>query len=252
MESLDLDPGRIVFPHRCMECGATPATSYTLEALAGLDVLLFAYRTRIPVEVPLCAPCARRKTWGRVGWFALILVGLFAPLSTVAALRDILGDMGLALAGVVVLPATLAIAWWARNREDRLYHRWFSPAWIVTFDPSSGIARLGLRDARTRQEVGVLSGVLDPSEVASPAGYREHGGPEPVPFASPAAAASTPGWAIPGWAIILAGLGIMGMSVFEYVEQSQGVLGLVAKLVGGLLVAGLGLAIRRGQRATPP
>ena len=87
---------------------------------------------------------------------------------------------------IALLPGCNAVLWWARNREDRLYHRWFSPAWVVSFDTTSGIARIGLHDARTRREVGVLSGVLDASEGAGEAGYREHAAPVPAPFSPPA------------------------------------------------------------------
>ncbi len=90
----------------------------------------------------------------------------------------------------------------------------------------------------------MLSGVLDPSEVAGGPGYREHGGPVPVPFSSP------PPRAIPGWAVVLFGLVTMGVSVLVYVVESEGVLSLVGGLAGGLVVAALGLAIRRGQRAS--
>jgi hypothetical protein len=245
METLDLDPRQIVFPHRCLACGAPPTTSYTLEAKAGLDVILFALRHSVPVDVPLCAACGRHKTWGRVGWFALILGGLVGACGAVVPLRAIGGEMALAIVGgIVLLPGTFGTLWWARNREDRLYHRWFSPAWIVAFDPSSYVARLGLRDARTRQEVGVLSGVLDASEAPGQIGYRKHGGPVAVAFSSP------PPRPIPGWAVVAFGLVTMGVSVLRYVVESQGAGSMVLGLVGGLAIAGFGLLVRRGQRAT--
>jgi hypothetical protein len=246
MESLELDPRQIVFPHRCLACGATPTTSYTLEATAGLDVLLFALRTCVPVEVPLCAPCGRHKTWGRVGWFALILGSLLAPWGAVIGLHAILGDMAVAIFGAVLLPGTIGVLWWARNREDRLYHRWFSPAWIVAFDRTSCLAQLGLREARTRQEVGVLSGVLDASEFAGRPGYREHGGPVPAAFSS----SSPPARPIPWWAVLVFGLVTMGTSVLDYAMEGQSAAGLALWLAVGLAFAWFGIVLRRAERAT--
>ena len=237
---------------------------YSLAAQDGLDLLVFALRTHVDVEVPLCASCGRRKTRGRVAWFAAILGIFFAACGVVPLVEALFPGAGPEVAGVgmaVLLPAGLGGRWWARNLEDRLYHRWFCPAWIVAFDKTTMIARVGFRDARTRRDVGVLSGVLEAGEGLGEAGYREHAAPVPAPFSPPARPLP-----LPWWSSVLLGLGAMGGGPAE----SLGLLGrrsgslrtlndlldwlggraavFVFWVAVGLAFVALGLVLRRAQK----
>jgi hypothetical protein len=265
MKQLDLDPRRAVFPRRCVACGAAPTTAYTLELRGGLDLLVFAMQTCVDLEVPLCTRCGRRNTWRRAGWVAATLVVVVAVCSVVPILQMLFPEAHgvIAFVGAAVLfPGSFAALWWARNREDWLYHQWFSPIWVVAFDRTSMSARLGFHDASTWRDVGVLSGVLPPSEGAEESGYRDHAAPIPAPFAP----AEPP---LAWWPPVLLGLGVIAGGVADFLgllgphRRSSGLTqvlndlldalvgptgALVLWLVVGLVFVALGFLLRRVQK----
>jgi hypothetical protein len=218
MQSLDLDPSRVLFPHRCLRCGAAPTGSYTLTADAGFDVLVFAVKKPIPMQVPLCEPCSRRQTLGRVAWVVSVVAGIFAFFVAIIYASVAAREAGAPLPPSAVAASFLAgfgALWWLRNREDRLYHRLFSPVWLVSFRSVAApggrerVARLGFREERTAREVGVLSGVLDQSQLDVEGSYREHAAPVPPAFSPPPEAAR---W----WVGFLVGLALMAVGVWKY------------------------------------
>jgi hypothetical protein len=215
LKTLDLDPRHVTFPNRCLACGAAPTTSYTLEAKS-LHIPFIAQASSADVEVPLCTACDRRKTGGRVGWFVSILLGVLVTCACVAPVCEDALHMPILVpfAAAILVPSLLGVLWWTMNREDRLYHRWFSPVWVVDFDKASYIARLAFKDPRTRREVGVLSGVLHRSEDAGEVGYREHSGPLPVPFTAPPRS-------FPFWVLVPVGLLCMGAAIVQYEELAE-------------------------------
>jgi hypothetical protein len=248
METLDLDARAVTLPARCLECGATPTAFYTLEAKDMVDYLVVAHGVCEEIKVPLCARCDRRKTWGRIGWFTLIVGAIVAACGVVAGFTSALDDPDVARVGLVaIMPFSLGVLWWGRNREDRVYHRWFSPVWVIAFDKASVVARLGFREARTRREVGVLSGVLDAGELAGQVGYRAHA-PLPVPY-------EPRGRPFPWWGFLVLGIGTIGAGVGKYLEPGYLVLKIAALVLGivvGLAFIAIGVRLRLARGARPP
>ena len=174
---LTLRPHEVRFPDRCVRCSGAPDQTLVLETVRGVDALVMAVRRRMEVQAPLCSRCLGRHHSRRVMWhlglLAALILLIVIPMAVSAGFA---GGEPPPVVMALVLPLTLGWIWFWRNREQDLFHRWFSPVAITAWRIDSDEIDLSFKTEALWQDVGLLSGKLDRGALGratSGKGYRE-------------------------------------------------------------------------------
>lgn len=160
---MELDANAAVFPQRCVNCGAPPTGTATIECIRGVDLVVVSHHTWLDFHLPVCSGCKwRRRLAGvlfGVGALALVVASLFAmhallPLFESRGRRDVW-----LLITLGVFFATLYLA-----------RKWLTPLLDTCFLGVRGL-RLGkgekskgtlwFRDDRFAQETQAAAGATD-------------------------------------------------------------------------------------------
>lgn len=130
------------FPRRCVNCGASPDTTVTVDCSTGVDLVFVKFSRWHEFSLPVCSSCKTRRRGAGVLCAVLSIVAVFGSLLGMFALEPIFKSWGQRDVWLLLtLGVFLAVLYFVRN--------WVSPVLDARL--------LGVRGVRlTKQGMGSL------------------------------------------------------------------------------------------------
>ena len=90
----ELDANAVVFPSRCVNCGAPPAGTVKVACVRGIDLLVVSFHKWLDFSLPVCTRCKWRRRLAGVLFTVAAVAGVVGSLLAMYALLPLFESRG--------------------------------------------------------------------------------------------------------------------------------------------------------------